>query len=82
MRTTLSIAPWEQILFLSEELERLRKLPALRRADQLHRYYRQFAHWVGDNLIHMEQEETEHNATLWAWYTLNTLFTLNTLRAW
>lgn len=59
----------EQILSLSEELERLRKLPALRRADQLHRYYRQFAHWVGDNLIHMEQEETEHNATLWAWYT-------------
>lgn len=57
------------ILGLGEEIERLRKLPALRRADQLHSYYRFFADWVADNLMHMEQEERDHNATLWAYFS-------------
>jgi hypothetical protein len=33
------------------------------------RLYRHMAVFVGDNLAHMDYEEREHNATLWAHYT-------------
>lgn len=33
------------------------------------RLYRHMAVFVGENLIHMDYEEREHNATLWAHYT-------------
>lgn len=33
------------------------------------RLYRHMAVFVGDNLLHMDYEEREHNATLWAHYS-------------
>ncbi|SEI63892.1 hypothetical protein [Frateuria terrea] len=33
------------------------------------RLYRHMAVFVGDNFVHMDYEEREHNATLWAHYT-------------
>ncbi|HET6805351.1 MAG TPA: hypothetical protein VFH59_07930 [Frateuria sp.] len=33
------------------------------------RLYRHMAVFVGDNLVHMDYEEREHNATLWAHYS-------------
>ncbi|UGB38321.1 hypothetical protein [Frateuria soli] len=33
------------------------------------RLYRHMALFVGDNLVHMDYEEREHNATLWAHYS-------------
>jgi len=58
----------QHISHLEEELRRIQRLPSLRRAESLHPYYREFALWVADNFAHMEQEETEHNAVLWACY--------------
>lgn len=57
------------IRHLEEELRRIQHLPSLRRAESLHAYYREFAFWVADNFVHMEQEESEHNAVLWACYS-------------
>jgi hypothetical protein len=38
-------------------------------AEAANRLYRQMAVFVGDNLLHMDYEEREHNATLWAHYS-------------
>lgn len=35
----------------------------------VHRYYRDFALWIADNFVHMEQEESDHNAALWSVYS-------------
>lgn len=54
---------------LQRELTDIQNLPSLRRAERLHRYYRDYALWVADNFIHMEQEEMENNAVLWRCYS-------------
>lgn len=59
----------QHIAHLSAELQRIRQMPALRRAEPLHACYREFALWVADNFVHMEQEERDHNAVLWACYS-------------
>ena len=33
-----------------------------------HRLYRELARFIGENLLHMDTEEVEHNGTLWAAY--------------
>lgn len=59
----------KQINQLQHELVRIQLLPILRRSESLHRYYREFALWMTENFIHMEQEETENNAILWSCYS-------------
>lgn len=54
---------------LQQELQRIRLLPSLRRADPLQQFYRSFAHFVAENFVHMAREETEHNAILWDCYS-------------
>ncbi|HYD65434.1 hypothetical protein [Azospirillum sp.] len=39
------------------------------RADAAHALYRRLAAFVGENLVHMEEEEGANNAVLWAAYT-------------
>lgn len=41
----------------------------LARALEINRLHSQLAVFVGDNLLHMHVEETEHNAVLWASHT-------------
>jgi hypothetical protein len=58
-----------EIEALECELQRIRLLPSLRRADPLQQFYRRFAHFMAENFVHMAKEETEHNAVLWACYS-------------
>jgi hypothetical protein len=39
------------------------------RARAVHQLYQHLAVFIGDNLLHMRIEETEHNAVLWSAYT-------------
>lgn len=59
----------KHIQHLRAELQRIERLPSLRRAPALHRYYREFALFVADNFKHMEHEESELNGALWASYS-------------
>lgn len=47
------------------------------RADLAAQLYQQFAHFVGDNLLHMHTEETVINALLWSAYTDEELLALH-----
>jgi len=56
----------DAIAGLQAELAALRALPTPAAA---HRFYRHLARFVGDNLEHMNVEETAHNRALWAAYS-------------
>jgi hypothetical protein len=45
--------------------EQVSHLPALRRKDATHQLYRRLAHFVAENLMHMEHEEHDNNRLLW-----------------
>lgn len=56
----------EAISGLQAELAALHALPTPAAA---HRFYRHLARFVGENLEHMNVEETAHNQSLWAAYS-------------
>jgi hypothetical protein len=53
------------IAALQAQVAAMRALPGAAAAARL---YRQLAGFVADNLVHMEVEESQHNAALWAAY--------------
>ena len=55
----------QSIAALQAQAAALRALPGAAAAARL---YRQLAVFVADNLVHMEVEESQHNAALWAAY--------------
>jgi hemerythrin-like domain-containing protein len=58
-----------QIAALGELVDRAaRALPA-QRADAAQTLYRALAHFVGENFLHMQVEESKHNAALWQAYS-------------
>ena len=59
----------EAIGALEDESRALRTAPAERRAPLALRLYRHLAEFVGENLQHMQVEETRNNAELWALYS-------------
>jgi len=59
----------EEIEDLQDLLGHVRRCVPADRSVAAFRLYRQLAVFVGENLLHMEQEETEHNAVLWAAYS-------------
>jgi hypothetical protein len=54
---------------LEDEVAALRAARAELRAGIALRLYRHLAEFVGENLVHMQVEETRNNATLWELYT-------------
>lgn len=56
----------EAVSGLQAELAALQALPTPAAA---HRFYRHLARFVGENLEHMNVEETAHNQSLWAAYS-------------
>lgn len=56
----------EVISGLQAELAALRAMPTPAAA---HRFYRHLARFIGENLEHMNVEETAHNQSLWAAYS-------------
>jgi hypothetical protein len=58
----------EAIASLEDESRALRAAPAERRPTLALRLYRHFAGFVGENLLHMQTEESRNNAELWALY--------------
>jgi hemerythrin-like domain-containing protein len=60
------VAHAESIKLLQAEVAALRASP---NAAAAHRLYRQLALFIGENFKHMNVEETEHNARLWAHYS-------------
>jgi hypothetical protein len=54
---------------LAQALESLRARPAASRAAAAHSLYQKLAVFTAENFEHMQLEETEHNAALWAHYT-------------
>jgi hypothetical protein len=52
----------DAIAALGADVAALRALPS---AAAAHRLYRHLAVFIGENLVHMNVEETAHNATLW-----------------
>lgn len=74
--------PGSSLRIADEHIEHLREIDRLRRlaaevgdATGIERYvvagrlYGELAHFVAENLIHMEIEEREHNVALWSAYT-------------
>lgn len=59
----------EAIQLLEDESRALRHAPPAQRPLLAQRLYRHLAAFVGENLVHMQLEETEGNATLWALYS-------------
>jgi hemerythrin-like domain-containing protein len=53
---------------LERSLEALARAPAATRAAAASDLYAKLAHFVGENLVHMNEEETVHNAALWSAY--------------
>ncbi len=56
----------EVVSCLQAELTALRAMPT---ASAAHRFYRHLSRFVGDNMEHMNVEETAHNQALWAAYS-------------
>jgi hypothetical protein len=50
-------------------LDALTRAPAANRAAVAHDLYRELSLFVGENLVHMHEEETAHNAVLWDCYS-------------
>lgn len=59
----------EHIAALRARIEEVSRAPVARRAAPMKRLYRELAHFVAENFLHMEREETENNAALWAAYS-------------
>lgn len=57
------------IATLTQEAERILRLPSLRRCESLKQFYRRFALFVAENFEHMAEEETDNNAVLWSCYS-------------
>ena len=67
---------------LRRQLESLARAPAATRDAVAHGLYRELSLFVGENLVHMHEEETVHNAVLWDAYSDAELAALeNTIRA-
>jgi len=58
----------ESIANLEDEAGALRTLPAGQRATPALRLYRHLAEFIGENLVHMQFEETRLQPTLWELY--------------
>lgn len=54
---------------LGEELQALRDAPAAEQPQRSQRLYRHLAAFIGENLLHMQVEESLNNAKLWALYS-------------
>ena len=54
---------------LERSLETLARAPAATRATAAADLYAKLANFVGENLVHMNEEETVHNRALWDTYT-------------
>ena len=54
---------------LGQELTALRAAPAAEQAPLMQRLYRHLAAFIGENLVHMQVEESQNNARLWALYS-------------
>jgi len=54
---------------LEQEAQRIQCLPSLRRAEPMQAFYRSFALFMAENVVHMAKEESEHNAVLWDCYS-------------
>jgi hypothetical protein len=67
----------EAIHNLEDEARALRDAPPEHRAQLALRLYRHLAAFVGENLVHMQVEETRNNATLWALYSDEELLALH-----
>lgn len=59
----------EAIELIREQALAVRTANGSERELALHRLYLTLSVFVGENLIHMHQEEQEHNAVLWACYS-------------
>jgi len=57
------------IAALTQKAEALARAPAASRAAVAFELYGELACFVGENLVHMHEEETEHNRVLWDNYT-------------
>lgn len=67
----------EAIRDLEDETRALREAPPAQRPLLAQRLYRHLAAFVGENLVHMQAEETDGNATLWALYSDDELIALH-----
>lgn len=67
----------EAIRDLEDETHALRNAPPAQRPMLAQRLYRHLAAFVGENLVHMQAEETDGNATLWALYSDDELLALH-----
>ena len=56
------------IASLERAVDRLARAPADSRAAAAFALYSELAHFVGENFVHMHQEETVHNRALWEAY--------------
>jgi hypothetical protein len=54
---------------LRRHLDALTRAPASTRETVAHELYLELSLFVGENLVHMHEEETAHNAVLWDCYT-------------
>ncbi|MEO6278977.1 hypothetical protein [Roseateles sp.] len=54
---------------LGQELRALRSAPVAEQPLRMQRLYRHLAAFVGENLVHMQVEESQNNALLWALYS-------------
>lgn len=59
----------EAIAGLADQATALLRCPAAQRQAQAHALYQQLALFVADNFVHMQVEETAHNAALWTHYS-------------
>lgn len=67
---------------LRRRVDALARAPAAARERCAGDLYQALGVFVGENLVHMQQEETEHNAVLWATHTDAELLTLeNAIKA-
>jgi hypothetical protein len=59
----------EHLAQLTQAVEELRAVPAAQRAALAQDLYRRLALFIAGNFVHMNVEETAHNAVLWSRYT-------------
>jgi hypothetical protein len=70
------------IASLERGVEALARAPAAQRAAAAFALYRELARFVGENFVHMAEEESEHNRALWASYSDDELVALeNAIKA-
>jgi hypothetical protein len=54
---------------LGQDLLALRQAPSAEQPQRMQRLYRHLAAFIGENLVHMQVEESQNNAKLWALYS-------------